>query len=315
MNNINPGLNSANNDRQEIERSKNTGYKIIIAVLCIIILVLSWLLFSQKKLTTAVTNEKELKTKFLQEELNGLMSEHDSIKVEYAQLADKLSQKDSLISIQAKEIRGLIASQADYKRIKKKLDYLRNITQGYVHQIDSLYTVNKELKEENVAITNKYYKSKQVNEELQKDKQQLTEKVNIASLLKASGISAVALKAGTGTKEKTTDKASKTDRIKICFTILENQVAAGGLRTVYIRIARPDKKIITQGNEDIYSFELDGQKLQYTLKKDINYENKAQNVCVFWEKKDKSQEAMKGTYEVLIYADNNMIGTTQFALR
>ena len=315
MSDSNPGNHTEKNDSQEIETSRNTGYKIIITVLCVIILVLTWLLFSQKKITTAVTNEKELKTKFLQEELNGLMSEHDSIKVEYSQLADKLSQKDSLISSQAKELRGLIASQADYKRIKKKLDYLRNITQGYVHQIDSLYTVNKELKEENKVISNKYFKSKQDNEVLQKDKQQLTEKVNIASLLKATGISAVALKATSGTKEKTTDKASRTDRLKICFTILENQVAAGGLRTVYIRIARPDKKIITQGNEDIYSFDFNGQKLQYTLKKDINYENKAQNVCVFWEKKDKAQEAMKGTYEVMIYADNNLIGSTQFALR
>jgi hypothetical protein len=69
------------------------------------------------------------------------------------------------------------------------------------------------------------------------------------------------------------------------------------------------------GNEDIYSFDFNGQRLQYTLKKDINYENKSQSICMNWEKKDKSTDAMKGTYDVLIYLDNVLVGETQFALK
>lgn len=315
MSNSDTNFQTPVDDNQEINKSKNVGYKVIILILSIIILVLAWLLFTQKQITTSVINEKEIKTKVLQDDLNSLMNEHDSIKVEYAQLTDKLSTKDSMITNQANEIKKLIASQADYKKIKRKLEYLRNITQGYVHQIDSLYTVNKELKEENVAITHKYNKSQQSNIELQKDKQQLTEKVTLASVLKVSNISAIAIKTANNGKEKVTDKATRVDKIKICFTLLENPVAAGGIRTAYIRIARPDKKIIVLGNEDIYSFDFNGQKLQYTLKKDINYENKAQSVCMEWFKKDKSQDAMKGTYYVSIYVDNNMVGETQFAIK
>lgn len=274
-----------------------------------------WLLVSVNTHTTKVLNEKEIKAQVLQEELNSMMAEHDSIKMEYAQLADKFSQKDSIITSQASEIQKLIGQQADYKRIKKKLEYLRNITQGYVHQIDSLYKVNQVLKDENINITHKYEKSRQDNKELQKDKEQLSQKVSMASVLKAANISVSAIRVSSNNREKVTDRASKTDKIKVCLTLLENLVATPGIRTIYIRIARPDKKIISEGAEDIYSFEINGQRLQFTLKKDINYDNKAQSLCFEWNKKDKSKEAMKGTYEVLIYADNNMIGEAQFALR
>ena len=315
MNEMNSNSNAVIPEKQDNKKSKNLGYKIIILILFIIIIVLVWLLFNQKQITTSVTNEKDLKAKILQEDLNSLMSEHDSIKVEYAQLADRLAQKDSLIMNQANDIKKLIASQADYKRIKKKLEYLRSITQGYVHQIDSLYTVNKELKEENVAITNKFHKSLKDNQELQKDKEQLKDKVTLASVLKATNLSAIAVRVTSGGKEKTTDKASRAEKLKICFSIMDNPVATSGIRTVYLRIARPDKKIITEGKEDIYTFDFNGQKLQYSIKKDIDYENKAQSLCMFWDKKDKSQDAMKGTYIVSVYVDNNMIGETQFALK
>lgn len=301
---------------EQIEKkSGNIGYKITIILLLVIIAILVWLLLSVKTQNTKVVNEKEIKAQVLMEELNSLMAEHDSIKIEYAQLADKISQKDSIIKNQATEIQNLIIQQADYKRIKKKLAYLRNITQGYVHQIDSLFKVNQALKNENINITHKYEKTQQANIELQKDKEQLSEKVSIASVLKAANISVTPLRVTSRNKEKSTDRASKADRIKVCFTLMENPVAPAGIRTVYVRIARPDKKIICEGVEDIYSFEFNEQRLQYTLKKDINYDNKAQSMCLEWNKKDKSQEAMKGTYDVLIYADNNMIGEVQFALR
>lgn len=313
-------MNDKNNndpiiEKKEIMDFRIKGMKTIIIIQTIIIIVLVILLFTQKRTTTQVYNEKEMKIKFLQEELNMMMTEHDSVKVEYAQLAERLSQKDSLINTQAEEIRKLISTQADYKRIKKKLDYLRNITQGYVRQIDSLYTVNKELKEENIAITNKYQKTQQANIKLQKDKDELAEKVTLASVIKLTNLSALALREASGGRDKNTDKANRVDKIKVCFTLMENSVAPSGIRTAYVRIARPDKKIISEGEEDVYSFEFNGQRLQYTLKKDIDYENKTQTICMVWEQKDKQQSAMKGTYIVSIYLDNNMIGETQFALK
>ena len=137
------------------QNKKNRTYKIIIGIQLIIIAVLAFLFFTNKSKVDTIVLEKEKSVQMsaeLQSELDSLMAEHDKIKKEYGYLSDQLSAKDSTILAQAKEIEALINSQADYRRIKKKLDALRQITHGYVNQIDSLYRVNQTLTDENKRI-------------------------------------------------------------------------------------------------------------------------------------------------------------------
>ena len=100
----------------------------------------------------ALVKEKDQERAVLQAELDHLMAAHDSIKMEYGTLADSLAVKDSIIQANAAEIKQLLNYKWDYYKVNKKLGQLREITQGYVQQMDSLYTVNRELKEENEKI-------------------------------------------------------------------------------------------------------------------------------------------------------------------
>jgi hypothetical protein len=122
--------------------TKEKRYKVIIWILILIILALLAIVFWLNNKKDVIITEKVEQNVELQTELDSLMSVHETIKFEYGSLADSLIQKDSMIQANAEEIRKLIASQADYYRIKKKLDRLRGITQNYINQIDSLYTVN-----------------------------------------------------------------------------------------------------------------------------------------------------------------------------
>ena len=61
-------------------------------------------------------NEKDQ----LQAELNSLMAEHNRIKEQYEDVSGLLSEKDSIIMANAEEIKALINSQADYRKIKKQ---------------------------------------------------------------------------------------------------------------------------------------------------------------------------------------------------
>ena len=140
---------------------KNSSFKIMAVILALVVAVLAWQLIITKTKVNTFTVEKEktqLKNISLQQELDSLITEHEKIKIENSSMSGKLTEQDSLITAKADEIQQLIASQADYSRIKKKLEYLRGITQGYVDKIDSLYTVNKVLKEENTEIKDKFEK-------------------------------------------------------------------------------------------------------------------------------------------------------------
>lgn len=298
------------------KKSTDKAYKIIIAVLGLIIAVLVWqLIVTKTKVNTFIIEKEKTQSKnqVLQHELDSLLIDHDKIKKEYGNLSGQLSEKDSIILAKADEIQKLIATQADYYRIKRKLDYLRGITQGYVSQIDSLYRVNKALKEENVQITDKFEKEQVKTSSLTKDKEQLSEKVSLASTLKAYNIKGVPIKLKSGgKKEEVVDKAKKADKVKVTFTLSENLIAASGNKTIYVRIARPDEKILTVSNDDTYTFDYNGEKLQYSVKKDIDYQNKAMEITLYW---DKIEDFIPGTYVASVFTDGYLIGESQFALK
>ncbi|MFC1731211.1 hypothetical protein ACFL6I_12825 [candidate division KSB1 bacterium] len=293
-------------------------YKILVRFLIGVIIVLVVLLiYTGNRINTVVIerNDSEALKLELQDDLNLLIQEHEKIKSNYGELSDKLTEKDSIILAKAEEIQNLINYKANYYSTRKKLDLLRNITQGYVHQIDSLYKVTKELQDENIKITKNYTAEKAKTEELTKVAKEQGKTIEIASELKAYNVSANGLRIKSGSKKEIlTDKARRIKKVKVCFTLSENAIAEPGPRTIYIRIARPDNKIISEGDAELYSFMHEGKRVQYSMKKEIEYANKAMNICLYWTKKDNKTPAMTGTYNVAVFCENYEIGQSSFIL-
>jgi hypothetical protein len=298
----------------ENKKVSTTGYKVTIGILVAVIAVLLWMLLYSREETKAVVIQKEELRIDLTGELDSLMFEHDFVKKEYGELTDQARQKDSIIMANAEEIKSLIAKSADYSRIKKKLNYLRQIHQSYVDQLDSLYTVNKHLTEELTIANEKISQKDQQTVRLNQEKEHLSKIVETGSMLKAYNVKGLtySLK-GKTEREAETLKARRVDRVKIKFTISENPLAKAGPRTVYVRIARPDGLIISKGKGDEYSFDANGVTLQYSLKEAFNYEGKSIDMELNWDKQTDTP-AMEGAYHVAIYLDGNMIGQNRFIL-
>jgi hypothetical protein len=298
----------------EEQNPSSRKYKIYFAILALLLLVLLFWLFIQRSQMMKLVKEKETEKIALQHNLDSLMTEHNKIKTAYGALSDTLKAKDSLIQVNALEIQKLLASQWDYNTIHKKFERLQKVAQGYVHQMDSLYTVNRELTAENDRIRQVVKTEQNRNQNLMKDKEELKEKMNQAAYIKAYDVTATPfkLKSG-GTKEQVTDKANRTGRIRVCFTIGENPLVTPGKKSIYIRIVRPDNVVVIKSKYDTFTF--NGQTLPFSLREDIDYQGKAMNVCVTWTKRDNDQAAMKGKYMVTVFADDKEIGTGSFDLK
>ena len=307
------------NQKAELNVKKNNtmGYKITIGILSAIIIVLLWMLLFTNEKVKVVTVEKdnvEMERAQLEGELESLMVEYEDVKTEYGELTDSMTTKDSVIQANAAEIKKLLARTSDYRKVKRQLKILRGIQQSYVDQLDSLYTVNHELEEKLDIATQDIRKEKTKTQNLSKEKEELSKKVEAGSAIKAYNVTGTAfyLKGRTN-REVETLKARRTERIKICFTLAENLVVEPGPKTVYIRVARPDGVIIRKGDGDEYSFQANGSKLQFTMKEDIQYANKAKKMCVLWDKQSENA-AMKGTYNISVFMDNIKIGSSSFTL-
>ncbi|MDR1973313.1 MAG: hypothetical protein LBQ31_01410 [Bacteroidales bacterium] len=251
----------------------------------------------------------------LQSDFDNLMQEYEQIKMDNETLTFQLSDRDSVILANANEIKKLIASQADYRKIQKKLNMLRDITREYVSRIDSLITVNQQLSEENEQIKREVVTEKQRSAQLSQDKKELEDKVSVGSALTAYNIVASTYRLKSNGDEIETDKSTKIKRIKITFSLSENKIAKSGEKNIIACIIRPDGIVMTPGNNELYTFELNGKQEPFSISKNVPYDNKSVNVVMNWDRKDVSQPAVVGTYKVVLYLDGVEIGNTTFTVR
>ena len=259
--------------------------------------------------------EKEMQRLDFQAEVDSLMKVHNELKESYGELSLELAEKDSIIQADAVEIKRLLDSQWDYNRIKKKVAALQDISQRYVRQMDSLYTVNRELVAENERIREEFQAERRQNTNLTRQKEELTNKVNQAATMRISNYKAKAVRFKGGGKESDTDRASRAERIRIDFNVAANELIEPGTKLFYVRIADPKRAIISKGSGDEYSFKSNGETLQFTEKVRVNYDGTETAVRAYYVKPD-AYELMPGTYFVDVYEQGGkLIGQTTVDLK
>jgi len=115
-------------------------------------------------------------------------------------------------------------------------------------------------------------------------------------------------------KETETDKVKRVDRIKICFTLGKNSILEPGIKTIYVRIAQPDEEILVKGRGEEYTFMHQGELIQYSIVQEVDYQNTAQEVCMYWNSRP-SLELQPGLYNVDVFHGDQVIGETTFTLK
>ena len=301
------------------ENKKKTRHPIwLYAILGVLAIAIAFLLVHNNSLKTekeALEAEKEMQRLDFQAEVDSLMKVHNELKDNYGELSQQLVEKDSIIQADAVEIKKLLDSQWDYYQVKKKLAALQEISQRYVRQMDSLYTVNRELVAENERIREEFQNERRQNTNLTRQKEELTNKVNQAATLKLYNYSAQAVRFKGNGSETATDRASRAERIRIDFTLAANDIVEPGTKLFYVRIADPRRAIISKGTGDEYAFQSNGETLQFTEKVRVNYDGKETPVRASYVKPD-GVEMMPGTYFIDIYEQGGkLIGQTAIDLK
>ena len=303
----------------DTEKKQKKGIPIwlwaIIGVLAAALIFMLVHLSSVKNDLKELEAEKELQRQDFQAEVDSLMKVHNELKESYGELSAELAEKDSIIQADAVEIKKLLDSQWDYYRIKKKLNELQLISQHYVRQMDSLYTVNRELVAENERIREQFQAEKRQNTDLTRQKEELTNMVNQAAVLKIYNYTADAVFFKGGSRETSTNKANRAERIKVDFTVAQNDLVETGSKIFYVRIADPNRAIICKGTGDEYAFDANGETLQYTEKVRVNYDGRETDVRAYYIKPS-DRQMMPGTYFIDVYEQGGkLVGQTSIELR
>jgi predicted nuclease with TOPRIM domain len=219
-----------------------------------------------------------------------------------------LDQEREKITHLIEEIKTIKATNArKIREYKKELTTLRGVMRNFVVQIDSLNRRNEELTKENIKYRKEHDKIAQSYKELEEVKKTLDKKVEIASQLETRNIETQGLNA----KGKATKKARSVAKIRMCCTINKNVTAPVGIKTVYIRIQRPDEVLLITSKDNVFTYE--EQEINYSANREFEYGGEDVDICVFYSAAD--GELLGGVYTVDIFVDGFNIGTSSFELK
>jgi hypothetical protein len=300
----------------ESTESKKQSRPVIWIVLLVISVLANLYLWNRNRETVVVYDTKidSLVTVRveIEKELASTAYELNSFKGLAANLDSLVNEANDKIKDQEEKIKSLLKKETNQASLNKKLQAelaeLRKLKDSYLEQIDALITENKQLKAENAQL---YTSVSSLTEE----KGQLEQKVNTGSMLRTEYVKVNSLKRKGNDKYVTTSLAKKTNKIEVCFSLLDNKLTPAGKKTIYLRIIAPDGMPIGDKAKGSKSFlKPDTQEeLMYTSSQEIDYKNEKLEQCMNYEEQERIMTA--GTYIVEIYVDGNLSTTTKFILR
>jgi predicted nuclease with TOPRIM domain len=263
--------------------------------------------YTQKKESEAVQLQLNAEKDTIANNLKTVMLEYKDLETDNAALNSKLQQEQERAEKLYKELKRVKqVSFAEIKEYQKELGTLRSILRHMVVEIDSLNTLNKQLIAENIKVKQEVTMGKRTIQSLEQRTEELSTTVAKGSVIRIRDVSVVPL----NKRGNDVTRASRVNKIKVCFTLAENSIAKGGVRDAFIRITGPDGYLLAKSTSDLFDFE--GEKIVFSAKREVDYQNQDIELCIFY---DNNGELGKGKYQVTVYLDGFMVGSSEFVLK
>lgn len=295
------GFSLGNTDK---ERRNNLIIIILSALLLLVIVVFVYQHGENQKMMESLNKEKAS----IQAELGTLMTNYDSLHTNNEALQSELSNAQGKVKDLLTEVEQV--KRVSYDQItqyQQQVTTMRNIMKNYIVQIDSLNRRNEMLMAENAQVKENFAQSESKNQELEKEKQHLQEKIKEAAQLEATELAATGINA----RGKEAESARRAEQIRVSFVLSKNVTAPRGNKVIYVRIQKPNQVLLQESPSDLFQFE--DLKIPFSAKREVTYEGNALPVNIFWD--NKGQEFMAGEYTIDVFADGNNIGTTKFTMK
>jgi hypothetical protein len=258
----------------------------------------------EKLVTKLVVDSLTIRKERLEAEVKASIAQLDQFKGENVEMDSLLQIAYEKIDAQKKKINYLINENQDYQILQQRFAELKETTAFYLKEIERLKEENKILKSENTELAVKLDQTSTENKDLKG-------KVDVASKLKVTTMSLKGLSVTNGGKEKPTDKASKTERISISYTLDENPLAETGSHTIYFRIVNPEGFVLADAGQSVKKFKSEkGDDVAYSRSVTFNYDGTKLTKSITWD-----QDAFNaGTYKVEVYIDGYFAGSEKLGL-
>ncbi|MFY0714703.1 chromosome partitioning protein ParA [Seonamhaeicola sp. NFXS20] len=295
---------------EEDKKSSSKGLKIALGIVLALFLAVGFytinLYSNSKKVQNELTQEKEL----VMNDLNAMAKQYDeAIGENEAKSKDLVEARERIqglidsLKISETNVRSLWRYKKKYLSLQKEMDVL-------LAQNDSLRVENSYLATSLDSTRVKLEERTMFTDSLLVQNTALAEVVENASILGTVGLKGFGVIERTSGKLIPTERASRTDKIRVCFTVAKNSLVQAGDHELYIQVIDPKNN--TLGLNEQVQFE--DKTLNYSMISKFNYENANLNVCEFVAAKGEDKFE-KGRYIVNVFNEKDLVSTSEFTLK
>ena len=296
--------------------NKTKPLLIIIGLLALTILVILFLFYqnNQAKSSELQSNKQELTETY--NKLESISNELD-LKIEEIQKlggdVEELRLIRETLEMEKEQLQNESnLAKKQYTKIRNRVDGYRELLVSKDTEISELKRLNEVLYSENTELKEEQKTLNKTLSEIELDKQTLAKKVAQASQLEAENIKVIGLNSRGKGKERDRYRSSQLEQLQITFNLAKNEVAPVEGKDVIVRVIEPDGNVVFDVARGSGTFMHDDKELYYTAKQNILFDNSGQELSFLYEKGSEYQE---GRHTVEIYADDYVIGTTNFEVR
>lgn len=236
----------------------------------------------------------------LQNDYANLTSDYDTLNVQLDVEREKVEQL--IVRIQETDA----TNRAKMRQYEKELGTLRSIMKHYIYQIDSLNTLNTELRADAAKAREEAAESQRKYEEVVKVTEDLTSKVEQGQVVKGRGI----VLEGLNKSGSVTNRSSRVVKLRTSLSLVENEIAEKGWRRVYVRVKDPDGVLLVENVDQ--QFDFNGTPLYYSSSREVDYNGEELDIIIYF---SGETEYRKGVYTVEVYTDEALLGSADMLLK
>lgn len=233
----------------------------------------------------------------------------DNIELNSALLAARDSVRSTIVTLRAELAKSNLTLE-QLGKAQQEINQLKQQVSSYLQEVELLRNRNAQLMSERDELREEVSSSSERLIELEEQHTDLVDMVKLASALKISSISINGVRERGNNKESIETRARRVSSIHIDFTLADNPLAEIGNHDIYMRVIDPNGNLRT--TDDYGLFEVDGKQMQYTYKTAIEFKNDGATYTIEWAD---TRGFQKGTYTILLYTDNAVMGQNSIVLR
>ncbi|TYB73095.1 chromosome partitioning protein ParA [Bizionia saleffrena] len=288
----------------------NTGLKVALGIAIVLFIGLS--IFSSSLYKNSKETEKQLT-----EEKATVLKDLTAMSAQYeVAMGESRVANQNLVEAKAR-IDGLIDSLKVSETNIKSLWRYKSKYIALQKEMDIVLAENDELKVRNVLLSSSLDSTKvRLEERTMFTDSLLMQNTELANVVEnASVLNALNLK-GFGVIERSsgklipTERARRSDKLRICFTVAKNKLVKAGDKELYVQVIDPKNNILGANEQITFGEDI----LNYSVISKFNYEDVNLDICEFIINKT-DNDFEEGRYRVNVFNGADLVSSSQFILK